>query len=96
MTFDEWLDGALRRNEWDRLFLSENEINNMRYAWDSASALLIKDAARYRKLVSQAVEGDWGQHSGWRLQVDIKGAPSMDSIDDAIDAQFRLPVAHST
>lgn len=52
----------------------------------------VKDAARYRKLVSQAVEGDWGCHTGWRLNVDIKGAPSIENIDDAIDAQFSLPI----
>lgn len=54
---------------------------------------LLQDAARYRKLVSCAVEGDWGSHSGWRLQVDIPGATSLESIDAAIDAMFRIPHA---
>lgn len=62
------------------------EMNDARNA-----SLDAKDAARYRKLRAQAVEGDWGALSGWKLHVDIKGAPSIENIDDAIDAQFRLP-----
>lgn len=45
-----------------------------------------KDAERYRWLESQAVSGDWGHHYGWKLHLDVKGAPSLETFGDCIDA----------
>lgn len=47
---------------------------------------LMADAARYRWIAEQATAGDWGHHFGWILHLEIKGAPSIESLDDAIDA----------
>jgi hypothetical protein len=47
---------------------------------------LLKDAERYRWLKDQAQAGDWGHHYGWKLHLDIKGALSLESFDEALDA----------
>lgn len=51
-----------------------------------AAKRMVQEARRYRWLKAQAIEGDWGHHFGWKLHIDIKGAPSLETLDQAIDA----------
>lgn len=47
--------------------------------------MLMADSKRYRWIASKAVSGDWGYLYGWKIELQIKGAPSIETLEQAIN-----------
>lgn len=51
--------------------------------------MLIADSRRYRWLAASAVAGDWGSFCGWKIDVGVAGAASIETLEQAIDAAMK-------
>ena len=86
---DVW--AALREAE-ARLAKVEAERDRCKAAWDAAHAQAMQNGAERDALRADAERYRWLRGGfeetrfGWRIDLGIRGAPSLESLDDCIDA----------